>query len=90
MLKKSVSQIDYDVDVDLRKIMDADTIIDMDADIDDTLCLYNRLMNVVGVNQVDYNGHFGNFLFLKINPEFDNAVMWMEIEKVYLDHIKDV
>lgn len=84
---KEITQIDYSIEVDLKKVMDADFKIDQECD-DDSEHLYNKLMNVVGVNEVDYNGHFGNYIFLKVNPEFDNEEMWKEIENITMNHIK--
>ena len=85
---KEITQIDYQFEIDLKRVMDEDTIIDMDEDREDSEMLYNKLMNVIGVLQVDYNGHFGNYIFLKVNPEFDNEEMWKEIENITMNHIK--
>jgi len=35
-----------------------------------------------GVNDADYNGHFGAFVFLQIETEHDTPARWEEIEKL--------
>lgn len=33
--------------------------------------LFEKLNNIEGVSQTDYNGHFGSFIYLTIDKEFD-------------------
>ena len=41
--------------------------------------LYTKLMDVAGVLEVDYNGHFGPFIFIKITAKHDAPETWKRI-----------
>jgi len=44
------------------------------------LCLSHRLEKL-GCIEVDYDGHFGTYIYFSLIPENDTERMWMEIYK---------
>lgn len=80
---RSITQLDYSFEVDLKLVLDADH----KAEENDDPELWEKLQDINGINDVDYNGHFGNIICLKVNPEFDNEEMWKKIENVTMKHI---
>jgi len=55
--------------------------------------LYQKLANVPGVDGVEYDGHFGNYVYLTIDIEHDNKYTKNVIGKIMQKHFtqkKDV
>jgi hypothetical protein len=86
MLKRECTQLSYEIPVaDLLKIMDHDSKLENNNDWDNHVShLINR---IEGVDNCDYNGHFGHYVFVEIAADFDNEATWAEIEKVLKEFI---
>ncbi len=86
-IKKECTSKQYEIKIDdLIKITDTD--FDHGNNDDWNEVLSTKLDMVSGVTDTDYNGHFGHYIFLRIDSEFDNDVVWNEIEKIINDHVK--
>lgn len=72
----------YQVEVDMRKILDAEGWhTNGSGAYKDTL--HAKLMELEGLHgsqQVDYDGHFGNYLYITIHPSYDTPEFWKQIE----------
>lgn len=87
LIKKCTSR-SYEIDID-----DLMEIIEMDSDCEDdgdwNEILSEKLDMVNGVTDTDYNGHFGHYIFLTIDSEYDDKDTWDTIEKTINEHIKE-
>ena len=62
-----------------------DAITDRDIHESDCKQLYEQLLEVDGVADVDYNGMFGSYIYLTICKEHDCADTWDKINKLIRD-----
>jgi hypothetical protein len=85
-MKKTLTQLHYTVEVDLRKVMDIDSELENDNRWDDILNA--KLDRIEGLCDTDYNGHFGNFIFITIDAEYDHLHKWEEIETTIKNFLK--
>ncbi|MHC4315631.1 MAG: hypothetical protein ACYSW3_24570 [Planctomycetota bacterium] len=69
------------------KIMEKDFELQNEDLWDDTL--NSILDNVKGVSDCDYNGHFGAYIFISVDPEFENNKFWESIKKIINDYVTD-
>ncbi len=83
-LKMRCTQKDYQIDVDLVAIMDADRYYENENEWDKVLS--QRLDTLCGVCNTDYNGHFGHFVFVRIEAEYDSKATWDNIEEEMNEH----
>jgi len=44
--------------------------------------LHEHLSKIAGVEEVDYNGHFGAYIFLTISTDCDNEETWKKIKEI--------
>ena len=79
-MKRECVSRQYTIEVDLMKIMDSDDYHE-NQDNEDAV-LYNVLSKLPGVDNVDYNGHFGPYVWVTIDARNDNAETWEAIEKL--------
>jgi len=49
--------------------------------------LYKKIDKVDGVNDADYNGHFGASIFYRVEAEHDNEETHAEIRRLIQEHI---
>jgi hypothetical protein len=76
-MKKKILRTEYSVEVTKKKLLH---ILDTDRDKrynDDTLV--NRLEAIDGVDSIIYDGHFGAYIYLRIDIEKDNEITWQKI-----------
>ena len=78
-MKRELTMSSYSIEVDLLSIMTLDNARENDNDWDNTL--FNLLDKIKGVSRVDYNGHFGPYVWLSIEAEHDTPETWERIEK---------
>jgi hypothetical protein len=69
----------YCINVDLKLIVAHDNA-EQEADDWDGV-LSTRLDRIEGVFDTNYNGHFGNYIWVTIATEHDNLATWKEIER---------
>jgi len=69
----------YKIKVDLKLIEDSDFYKENKNQWDEILS--KKLDKIKGLNNVDYNGHFGPYIWLTIETECDTSETWSEIEK---------
>jgi hypothetical protein len=86
-MKFYATSINYCIDVpvkNLKRILDLDNkALD---DYDDVL--YMRLMDIEGVENAKYDGHFGPYIFVELDCQCDNGETWKLIENTIKDYIK--
>ena len=63
------------------------SVLDKDAEVIETLC--EQLTDVDGVREVDYNVHFGSYIFINIDQKRDYSTTWHKIYKIIDDYIKE-
>lgn len=86
-MKKTLTQSHYQIEIDdLIKIMDIDSALENDNKWDDILSA--QLDRIEGVYDADYNGHFGHFIFIRIDAGYDNLKTWEEIESTITNFLK--
>ena len=89
MLKKECTSKSYEIEIDnLMAIVDIDRERENDGDWDGILSEQLDLLD--GITNSDYNGHFGNYIFLTIDSKHDNDKTWDAIETTIKDHIKGI
>jgi len=89
MLKKECTSKQYEIEIDdLMAIIDADADHEDDSDWDEVLSEQLDLLD--GITDSDYNGHFGNYIFLTIDSKYDNDKTWDAIETTIKNHIKGI
>lgn len=65
--------------LDMAVIHDKEGEFDFNPDIDKK-GLWQRLEEIKGVGEVDYNGHFGNYIFLTLDATCDEYDTWKKIQ----------
>ena len=79
------TQNSYDIYVGKKNLL---TIIRKDsAALFNSQCLVNRLDTLKGVSRVEYDGHFGPYVFVTIDVEDDNRATHAAIKKIIKEHI---
>jgi len=73
LVKECVAR-QYTIEVDLRTIMDSDAYLENENKWESHL--FHMLDKIPGVGDVDYNGHFGNYVWLTIESHLDNDNTW--------------
>lgn len=76
LVKECVAR-QYSIEVDLRTIMDSDAYLENENKWESSLC--HILEKIPGVTNVDYNGHFGPYVWLTIESHLDNEDTWETI-----------
>lgn len=56
---------------------------------DDSRPLYERLGNINGVFDADYNGHFGARVWFTVDVNYDSHGTWIEIYKTIDNFIRE-
>lgn len=82
-MKKTLVESTYCIDVDKDWI---EKIITYEIDNMDE-CLFEILDKIEGVSGTDYNGHFGSYIWVTIDPEKDNDRLWEKIEKTIRGYV---
>jgi hypothetical protein len=49
--------------------------------------LYHILEEQTRAVQVDYDGHFGNYIYVSLEPKDDNEEQWEQIEQIIKEFI---
>ncbi len=64
-------------------------IIDKDDEYmhDSIKTLYERLMGIEGIHEIDYNGHFGARIFIGMEKSADTRKTWKLIRKTVKDYV---
>ncbi len=52
---------------------------------DSTLC--TDLEKIIGVREANYDGHFGNAVYVRIEADHDNAELKQQISKIIRKHL---
>ena len=77
-LDKECVAREYTIEVDLKVIMDSDAYLENENKWESSL--FHVLDKIPGVTKVDYNGHFGPYVWLTIESEHDNDETWETIK----------
>jgi hypothetical protein len=54
----------------------------MDIELQGDDLLYERLDKIEGILVVDYNGHFGPNIFIEVESDFDNLLLWAKVDRI--------
>lgn len=85
-MKKLLVQSTYSIQVtvdDLLKITRKDNESDSGDD-----QLYLLLEEISGIKSVDYDGHFGPWIWVTVDKDKDNAETWKRIEGTIKEYLK--
>lgn len=80
MIEKEITARQYTIKIDLKAIMDSDAFYENENQMDEML--YFKLDKLEGVSNVDYNGHFGNYIWLTVDAQYDNDELWKKIDSI--------
>lgn len=56
---------------------------------DDSRPLWKRLDDISGVDEIDYNGHFGSNVWLTVTEEYNSNGTWIDIFQTINDFIQE-
>ena len=84
-VKKMMVAVDYALTVDEEIFL---KIIDKDAEGSDKQ-LFEQLMELDGVSEVDYDCHYGSQLYVTLDPKYDIPSTWFAVYKIMDDYIKE-
>lgn len=59
-----------------------------EGDQDASKCLYMTLERIDGIHSVDYNGHFGSYIYLTIEEEHDTQETHKKISDLIITQIE--
>jgi hypothetical protein len=92
MLKKylkwedNMKKLEYEITSRSYRIKVPDVKVIMDRD--ETQALFFKLLLVEGVDKVDYDGHFGHYVYVKVDDNDHEHIMG-KVLKVITDHISE-
>jgi len=72
-IKKEAVSIKYAISLKDRVLLD---IMHKDIDVEEGQGLWETIGEVDGVQDVDYDGHFGNYIYVEIDKEHDTKGTW--------------
>jgi len=76
------TEIQYALSLDaptLLKILDKDTISEES--------LHEHLDKIEAIRDIDYNGHFGPYIYLKLSADHDDSATWCIIHKIIDEYV---
>jgi len=53
-----------------------------DIEIDGEISLYDQLDKIDGILDVEYNGHFGPNIFIEVDSDHDDLVLWSRVDRI--------
>lgn len=56
---------------------------------DDSRPLWKRLDDIRGVDEIDYNGHFGSNVWLTVEESYNSNGTWIDIFQTINDYIQE-
>ena len=84
-MKITATTINYQIDIQRKSLV---RILNEDRCVPSPL--YERLMKVPGIEKVDYDGHFGPYIFVELECEHDNGLTWNWIENTIKEYLKSI
>ncbi len=54
----------------------------MDIELNDDVSLYRLLNNIGGILDVEYNGHFGPNIFIEVDSDHDDLLLWSKVDRI--------
>lgn len=75
-MKKTRTNSQYTVDCDVKKLHEDDEKREY------VNTVSTQLDAIHGINDSDYNGHYGNVVFFTLDTDKDNPETWAKIKKV--------
>ena len=79
VLERVPVSVSYTIETDVDTMM---RILDKDKAMDAGQTLDALLHNLDAVEEVEYDGHFGPFLFIKVDKDSDCAKLWEDIQEI--------
>ncbi len=83
-IKKTQVAVEYSLSVE-KEIFTK--IINKDSEADKQL--FEQLMELDGISEVDYDYHYGSQLYVTLDPEYDYSSTWFAVYKIMDDYIKN-
>lgn len=91
-MKFEKTQTSYAVYIDkddFLSLMDSESYVTEDAAYKPgNKSLHEKLNEFPGVNNVEYDGHFGNYIFLSIDADEDDTCLHEDIYETIMAHIE--
>ena len=77
--------------IKIADIEDYSNICDYDGELfyEDNKQLWDRLEDISGVSDIDYNGHFGQYIWLTVEESWNSNGTWIEIFQTINDFIQE-
>ena len=81
VLTREKTSVHYCIDIDAEDLL---KILNLDTEncATDGRTLYDHLMNIDAVEEVEYDRMFGPHLFFKVDADRDNSHLWEFVEQV--------
>ena len=80
MFIKTATRTEYAIEVGVKRL--TEILAEDEAELRHRETLSGRLDQIDGVDRANYDGHFGPFVFLRLDVENDNDETWAEIEQL--------
>jgi hypothetical protein len=78
-----------EIDSSLFSVLDGDTYsLDADGYKRNKKSLFDDLDKMSGVYDIEYNGHFGNFVYFSVATEDDKPSLHKKVERCIEKHLK--
>lgn len=82
MFIKTATSTDYAIEVGVERLLGI--LAEDKAEMSHSQTLGGRLEEIDGVDRVNYDGHFGPYVYLRVCVEDDNDETWAEIESIII------
>lgn len=92
MLKFEATQTSYAIEIDEHRFLD---LLDSESYVTENAAynngnetLFKKLNDLPGIFDIDYNGHFGSAVYLKIDIDDDTDELKAQISNIIEKHLK--
>lgn len=77
--KIKVTNKQYAIEIDVEDMLH---LLRTEVDMFNEDMLGEKLFELSGVENIEYNGHFGAYIYLTISTECDNEATWNQIKEI--------
>lgn len=85
IISHRIASTNYVLEVSVQNLLDI-----MRKDMDTEKPLYRQLIDIDGVSDIDYDGHFGPHIYLTVSQEHYNTDTWSIIYKTIGNYLTGV
>lgn len=79
---RRVISTNYSIDVPVKELL---TIMVKDGEVEHPL--YMLLIEIDGISDVDYNGHFGPHIYITLDIGYDNEDVWKAVHETIENYL---